>query len=130
MTKPYTYLIGWTEHKKYYYGVRFAKNCNPKDLWITYFTSSKYVKEIRQMYGEPDLIQIRKIFENVYSARLWENKVLKRLNVLEKNIWINKTDNKSIDPKCAAKGSLKHIGMKRSEETKQKMRGPKTEQRL
>ena len=85
MTKPYTYLIGWTEHKKYYYGVRFAKNCNPKDLWITYFTSSKYVKEIRQMYGEPDLIQIRKIFENVYSARLWENKVLKRLNVLEKN---------------------------------------------
>ncbi len=21
---PYTYLIGWSKHKKYYYGVRYA----------------------------------------------------------------------------------------------------------
>jgi len=41
---PYTYLIGWTSTNKYYYGVRFAKNCNPSELFITYFTSSKHVK--------------------------------------------------------------------------------------
>jgi len=30
----YTYLIGWSKLKKYYYGVRFAKKSNPKDLWV------------------------------------------------------------------------------------------------
>ncbi len=61
---PYTYIIGWSLYNKYYYGVRYAKNCNPNDLWKTYFTSSKYVKEFRNNHGEPDIIQVRKTFEN------------------------------------------------------------------
>ena len=124
----YTYLIGWSKHKKYYYGVRFSKKSDPKELWVTYFTSSKYVKRFSHEFGDPDIIQIRKIFDNVSKARLWENKVLTKMNVVNDEKWLNKTNNKSIDPVCAARGAKKHIGMKRTEKTKQKMRGPKSEQ--
>lgn len=124
----YTYLIGWTKLNKFYYGVRFSKNCRPEDLWVTYFTSSKHVKSFTNQYGKPDIIEIRKTFEDKNKARLWEEKVLKKMKVLEKDNWLNKTDNKSIDPECAALGPKKQIGIKRSEETKNKLRGPKSEQ--
>lgn len=42
---PFTYLIGWSKYDKWYYGVRFAKGCNPDDLWNTYFTSSGILHE-------------------------------------------------------------------------------------
>lgn len=29
----YTYLIGWSSHNKFYYGVRYAKGSNPNELW-------------------------------------------------------------------------------------------------
>lgn len=57
---PYTYLIGWSNQNKWYYGVRTAKNCHPGDLWTTYFTSSKYVKQFITQYGEPDIILNKK----------------------------------------------------------------------
>lgn len=88
--KPYTYLIGWSELNKYYYGVRYAKGCNPDDLWRKYFTSSSYVSQLREEVGEPDIIQIRKIFDNAKDACDWEQNVLKRLKVWENNKWINK----------------------------------------
>ena len=61
---PYTYLIGWKSLNLWYYGVRISKNCNPSDLWVTYFTSSKYVAETVKTHGDPDVVQIRKIFDN------------------------------------------------------------------
>jgi hypothetical protein len=124
----YTYLIGWSNFNKFYYGVRFSKNCRPEDLWTSYFTSSKHVKSFANQYGDPDIIEIRKKFNDANKARLWEEKVLIKMKVLENDLWINKTNNKSIDPKCAAKGPKSQIGIKRSEETKKKLRGPKTDQ--
>ena len=89
---PYTYLIGWTDHNKWYYGVRYAKNCNPADLWVTYFTSSKHVKEFRKLNGEPNVIIVRKTFIDKEKAKLWEHEVLKRMNVVDDNKWLNKND--------------------------------------
>lgn len=89
----YTYLIGWSKQKKWYYGVRFSKNSNPNDLWVNYFTSSKYVKKFREENGEPDIIQVRKIFESSEKARKWESKVIKKVNAVKSNYWLNKTDN-------------------------------------
>lgn len=86
---PYTYLIGWTNHNKWYYGVRYAKKCNPNDLWVKYFTSSKKVKEFRKNHGEPDIIQIRKTFLDSKSAKLWEDRVLRRMKVHINDLWIN-----------------------------------------
>lgn len=107
----YTYLIGWSDLDKWYYGVRFAKSCNPVELWKSYFTSSKHVQEFRKQYGEPDVIKVTKEFNNVDDARLWESKVLKRLNVVESDRFLNKTDNVSIDPESARVGGLKSTNL-------------------
>jgi hypothetical protein len=51
--------------------------CHPNDLWKSYFTSSKHVHEFREKYGEPDIVQVRRIFEDKESAIAWEEKVLR-----------------------------------------------------
>lgn len=97
---PYTYLIGWSSYNKWYYGVRYAKGCHPKDLWVTYFTSSRHVKQFRESHGEPDIIQIRKTFSNSPEALAWEEKVLKRMNVAYDGRWINMTQNRGFPLIC------------------------------
>lgn len=137
----YTYYIGWTTNNVFYYGVRYAKNCNPSDLWVTYFTSSKFVKIQRKQYGEPDIIQIRKTFgNNPKKAKLWEDKVLRRLDVINKDTWLNKTKNDSFKGihfswnngltketcsillQTGKKISRSRKGQKASDSTKQKMK--------
>ncbi len=122
MSKPFTYLIGWSQLNRFYYGVRYGKNTHPNTLWKTYFTSSKTVHAMRIEYGEPDVIQIRKIFKNVQSARVWEFKVLRRLNAITNKKMINLTQAAGI-PICSFPGELNPMyGRKHSEETKNKIR--------
>lgn len=83
---------------KWYYGVRTANTDRPEnDLWVYYFTSSKYVKEIRLKHGEPDVIEIRREFIDPNKAALWESKVLTRLDVRHNEKWVNKSVNKYPD---------------------------------
>ena len=97
---PYTYLIGWRDLNVWYYGVKYARNCHPTDFWVTYFTSSKQVAKFIIEHGDPDVIKIRKVFDNtsiaienrITQARLWEETVLKRMKVLKSNNWLNRTD--------------------------------------
>lgn len=131
-TKPYTYLVGWTSLNKFYYGVRYAENCLPCDLWKSYFTSSKNIKMLREKYGEPDIIKVRKIFKDKTSAQIWEKKVLTRLKVLKNDKWLNQNIGGIIDINVIKK---KLTGRTLSEETKQKMRiaklgKPKSEQHI
>lgn len=93
----YTYLLGWSKLNTYYYGVRYAKNARPEDLGKTYFSSSKYVKQFIADHGNPDIIEIRKVFDDKWKAMLWEHKVLRRLNAVFDARWLNKTDNIAID---------------------------------
>ena len=136
MNIPYTYLLGWSKLNKYYYGVRYSKNCHPSDLWNEYFTSSNYVKEFVIINGNPDIIQIRNIFMNIDDARKWEHKVLRRMKVTKKFEWLNKTDNISIKNSLIKSGILhplygrtlsrEHIEILRrpkSEKTKEKLKG-------
>jgi hypothetical protein len=104
---PYTYLIGWSKNKKYYYGVRYSKKSHPDDLWQTYFTSSKHVKEYMIEHGSPDIIKIRKIFDDVDSARKWETRVLKKLSVKDREDFLNQTDNISISLEACQRGQQK-----------------------
>ena len=98
--QPYTYLIAWTDRNVFYYGVRYSQQIKGKtpeqDLWNDYFTSSKYVKEFREEHGEPDRIEIRKVFQNSNTARNWEHKVLRRLNTEKKEHWLNNHDGSGI----------------------------------
>lgn len=103
----YTYLLGWTNHNKWYYGVRFAKNCHKNELWKTYFTSSKHVQNFAKVHGKPDIIEIRKEFVNHHDALSWETKVLTRMKVLNDDKWLNKTTNKAICPIAASMGGSK-----------------------
>jgi hypothetical protein len=92
---PYTYLIGWSKHNKFYYGRRTAKGCHPSEFWLKYFTSSKEVKNFRKKYGEPDIKQIRKKFNNKEDCCLWEEKVLSKMDVAHNEIWLNKKNGDS-----------------------------------
>ena len=140
---PYTYLIGWSNQNKYYYGVRYAKDCHPNDLWNKYFTSSKYVAQLREDHGEPDVVQVRKTFNSSKDACDWETKVLKRLDATHRNDFLNMNvagafnlshkspehraklseANKGKSPSKETRAKLKaaSTGFKHSEETKAKM---------
>ena len=110
---PYTYLIGWPEHDKWYYGVRSNKRCHPSEFWVKYKTSSKYVRAFVAEHGDPPIQQIRRTFIDADKARDWENTVLRRMRVTESERWLNKTDNKS-------RPGFKN--RQHSEETRERMR--------
>ena len=110
MTVPYTYLIKHVPTNMYYYGCRFAKNCDPSELWIKYKTSSKAVKLLIEQYGENSFqFEIRKTFDDANAARSWENRVLKRMNVINRNDFINLTDNISISHAAGELGRKNRI---------------------
>jgi len=82
--------------------VRYARNCHPDDLWTIYFTSSKQVKVFREEHGEPDVIEVRQVFNDSLQAREWEHD----------ERWLNKGLGKSIPPQ---------FGRVHSDKTKIKM---------
>lgn len=90
---PFTYLIGWSKLGVWYYVVHYAKKnktAHPENLWKNYFTSSKYVKNMRLDFGEPDIIEVRRVFSSAEKALAWEVKVLRRLQVVDSDQWLNK----------------------------------------
>lgn len=144
---PYCYLIGWSKLNKFYYGVRYSKKnnciyktgCHPKDLWVKYFTSSHYVTELRESFGEPDIIEVRRTFLTAEKAIKWEKKVLSKI-LAKSDRFINKNVAGSviyddIVRKKIGEASKRRIvadstrikmseagkGRKRSEETKRKI---------
>jgi hypothetical protein len=102
--KPYTYLIGWPEHNTWYYGVRYANGCSPSDLWNPYTTSSRHVAAFVEIHGAPPVREIRHTFDNARAARIWEERVLKRMKVVEDSKWLNRND--SMAPPINLLGNL------------------------
>ena len=147
--RPYCYLIGWSKLNKFYYGVRYSKRdkclyksgCHPDDFWVTYFTPSQRVAEYRSLYGEPDIIQIRKTFDTAEAAAKWEGGVLRRmLKEQSKEKFLNGNYNgvRVYTEEVRRKMSEGQKGRKLSEETRRKMseakrgkkRAPFTEEHL
>lgn len=87
----FTYVLGWSNHQKYYYGVRYKETATLESLGTTYFSSSKYVKEFIEQNGKPDLIQIRKVFASAKLAKKCEDRAL--LVVMKHPNWLNRTNN-------------------------------------
>ena len=87
----YTYHICWTATNTHYYGVRGTNTLPHDDLWKKYFTSSKYVKLYRAEHGEPDIVEVRRVFDDAREKALWwERKVLVRMNVVKSTQWLNR----------------------------------------
>ena len=104
MNVPYTYLIGWSALDKWYYGVRYAKNCHPGDLWNPYKTSSRLVAKFILEHGEPDVVVVRRTFSDIKKAQLWEQRVLIRLHVVKDTRWINGHNTVAFDVSLVPKG--------------------------
>ena len=127
--QPYTYLIGWSWLDTWYYGCRYNKNCCPSDLWNPYKTSSVYVKAFILEHGEPDVIEVRKIFKTRKESRIWEYKVIKRLGIVRSKRWLNKGNGGKefyVSEETIIKMKKPHGPM--SEEHKLKLRGPHSEE--
>lgn len=91
MTIPYTYFLFNKITGQKYYGVRYANNCTPEELWSTYFSSSKYVKQLIEIHGKDSFeYEVRKTFKTPHEARSWEERVLRKLDILNNDIWLNK----------------------------------------
>lgn len=109
----YTYLIGWRELDMWYYGVRTANTEEPDlDIWVHYFTSSKFVQEFRELHGEPDVIRVHKRFNSREEAVAYEMKFLRRIGAVTNPRFLNKSIGGS---------SGFHHGINRTEETYRKI---------
>jgi len=120
---PYSYYIAWSNHNIHYYGIEYGKNtktAHPNNLWVTYFTSSQYVHELKEKLGDPDIIEVRRVFDTAEQAIKWEQRVLKKLKVLEKSHWLNKNICGAVlfDTEVLEKMSSAKKGKKLSEEHK------------
>jgi len=128
--KPYTYLIKFKPTGKYYYGSRVKnvklKRSPEEDLMLEYTTSSKNINALIEEHGiDAFEWQIRKTFDTVEKAILWEQKVLKRCRVLERqDIWLNGNVAGHIlaTPESCQKISEFHKGKPKSAEHKEKIR--------
>lgn len=67
-------------------------------------------------YGEPDIIEVRKVFSSVDSARQWEQNVLRRLDVTHRDDYLNKTDNISICPVASSNAKKRYWDQYTSDE--------------
>ena len=131
---PYTYLIGWSTLNKWYYGVEYGIKkipcANPNNLWTTYFTSSNLVKYYCKTYGDPNIIQIRKIFcigsieERLEASINWEKRVLSKIDITQ-SLWLNGRIGGNIGPIVYKKMSMLRYGvenMAQSPEIKEKIK--------
>jgi len=104
---PYVYLLGWSCLNTWYVGVRHARSynclyesgCHPDELWETYFTSSKYVKQFCQENGDPDIkIILKKFPGNARLALDWESNFINSFSLHKNSHFLNKTNNQGIPP--------------------------------
>lgn len=89
---PFTYIIGWSQHNKFYYGCKYAQGCQPADLWTTYFTSSIKVSEFRKEFGEPDIIKIHRTFVDKDSCVLFEHQYLTKIDAKNNILFLNESN--------------------------------------
>ena len=84
---PFTYLIHFIPENLYYYGVKYSKECHPDDLWTSYFTSSKTIHRLIELYGKEAFeFKVRKTFpNNPHAAIKWESKILNKIFQHKKN---------------------------------------------
>ena len=111
---PFTYLIYCKPTGQYYYGSRYGKHCHPSQLWTTYYTSSKVVKQLILEHGEDAFdVKITRIFEQKEHAREWEHRFLCKVKASTNSKWLNQHNG---DGEFLNKG-----GRKLSEEHRKKL---------
>lgn len=84
----YTYILTFKPTGQKYYGVRYSAKSDPRDLWVTYFSSSKIVHDLIELHGKDSfLAEIDKVFDSPPDAIRHEQKTL--LEITDKSNWLN-----------------------------------------
>lgn len=127
---PFTYHLYHKPTGQQYYGARYKKDCSPDELWESYFSSSPIIHQLIEEYGKDSFVPtVRRVFESAEQAVAWESKFLSKIDAQHNKQWINRHNGKdnfigphnhSEQSKAAIRSKIK--GIKRSEETKAKMR--------
>lgn len=127
---PFTYHLYHKPTDRHYYGVRYKKDCSPDELWNTYFSSSPIVHRLIEQYGKDSFVpKVRKVFKSAEQAVRWESKFLSKVNAQHNDKWLNRHNGSDLfigphthNEQSKAKIGSKIKGIKRSEETKARMR--------
>ena len=91
--KPYFYKLKEKPTGRYYVGVQYGKKANPSNLWITYFSSNKYIKSQPKENFEILKIVVRS------DARIYEQKYLRRCySLLGKERFLKLMINRNLSP--------------------------------
>lgn len=114
---PFTYLVKFKPTGQVYYGSRTKKGCQPSDLWTSYFTSSKTVRQLIEQHGKDAFeVEIRRTFATKEQAILWEHRVLRKVDAARNPKYLNKNNG---DRKFY--GSTTMLGKKHSEDARRRM---------
>lgn len=106
MTIPYTYRVHHLPSGTWYYGVRYANNCDPSDLFKTYFTSSAKISKLIESDGIGAFkCEIRRKFVSKEDAIRWEHRVLRKVLRWEK--CLNENAFPAITPEARSRGNKK-----------------------
>ena len=92
---PFVYLLRFKPTGQFYIGSRYTEKQNPPahpdQLWTSYFTNSKPVKERIEEFGKESFeYEIRKTFQTSAEARRYENRFLVKVNAAKNPRFLNK----------------------------------------
>ncbi|UGO47114.1 putative endonuclease [Shigella phage ChubbyThor] len=116
---PYVYRVV-TKDGKVYIGSRTAKKCDPKEFWVTYFTSSKIVQRMIKEFGDEYFsVDHLEVFSTVGEAYRVEQERIKALwgtpGLLnrhfqdnDKDIWLTTSLPAEKNPMFGKRGELHH----------------------
>jgi len=95
---PYTYWLFHKKTKKFYYGSRTAKDCNPTDLFKSYFSSSKIVKKIIKEEGvSAFLYRVDKKFQTAKDALDYEYSILRKFKAGNNERFLNEHHSRMLE---------------------------------
>ena len=95
---PYTYWLFHKKTKKFYYGSRTAKDCNPTDLFKSYFSSSKIVKKIIKEEGvSAFLYRVDKKFRTAKDTLDYEYAILQKFQAGNNEKFLNEHHSKMFE---------------------------------
>lgn len=91
MTSPYYYRIKDKITGIYYVGCRYSKGCDPKEFWVTYFTSSETIWKLIEESGL-ERFEVQKVIPKIDSYS-FETKVLRKVDSKNNPMFYNKHNN-------------------------------------
>ena len=115
---PYVYVIQEVSSGRFYIGCRTAKGCHSGELGLTYFTSSKYIKNVWKVDKFSFVIVEIHPCLNPNDAYNLEERMQRQVCAHRNVMYLNKNINGEL---FNVRGSKHNVGFKHSDESKLKM---------